>query len=774
MTSNPTDVFISYSVKDREVAHTFVAELERHGVSCWIAPRNIPEGAQWAEAIDQAIAQARVFVVIVSESSVASKQVPKEITLAVNHCDCLVPVRIDNADLNGSFRYHLADCQWMDATNRHTEKAAELARTLLAFLGREDATPSEPLPTAAPVRSRPGKKYALLGVLAAAVLLVCAGLFLGRSTAPAASQGIAAPTAEPIAAPSAADTTMTLFLEPLDGTTTKEFYEAEKLITARMDVLFGEDGYELTSSGGQLMAQFSLEQLEDWTPNQVDTLLLSGVTRPLELYFAHVNSLYPGQEAPDPVAISRADIQSVQLLAGPVEGLILEDAPAEYDYLELRFDETTAAELWEVYQLWGEDSALAFDCGHAAYPLGSTQFLLEEEGRVLRWYFSDSDRINQLLLHGLTTPCLPTEFLYSLSAQAIWQPVSSFDAPGEYQRDVSQLEGLCAETVFTTYSEKTYGEWYDFIHWLTGRLDLLQTPYALGTTNFSEQSVALRIETDTLNRQLLELTYNNSVKLRCGPVSLYRTVFGEFELRTAEDGTLSLFVPPAEGSYSAGEFQKLLDHSGKTVSLFVGSVPILRGTVSEAGVTFDVCTFTEDGSVSLLAEELVLLLNENCLPASGFTMLEPTFVLNDLEAFNSEPSCGITYPMLERELDELEARIRKVEGCENAVVTRRMNLEYLYINLNLEENNDLPETAVAAVKQLISELRLEEGTFAQTFFFLLPENTTQRTRIVMTMYSLSNTLEATWIFRGEAIAPYEARLTALLEADPYFSSLAQG
>ena len=104
MTSNSPDVFISYSVKDRDVAHTFVAEMERHGISCWIAPRNIPEGAQWAEAIDQAIAQARVFVVIVSESSVASKQVPKEITLAVNHCDCLIPVRIDIADLNGSFR----------------------------------------------------------------------------------------------------------------------------------------------------------------------------------------------------------------------------------------------------------------------------------------------------------------------------------------------------------------------------------------------------------------------------------------------------------------------------------------------------------------------------------------------------------------------------------------------------------------------------------------------------------------------------------------------
>ncbi len=771
MTSNSPDVFISYSVKDRDVAHTFVAEMERHGISCWIAPRNIPEGAQWAEAIDQAIAQARVFVVIVSESSVASKQVPKEITLAVNHCDCLIPVRIDNADLNGSFRYHLSDCQWMDATGRHTEKAAELARTINAFLGRADAAPPPPIAApAAPKRSR--LPAALLGALAALVLCAGVGFYVSRAgDRPTDAPGVEA-TAQPAPLPSAADVTMTMFLEPLEGTTTKEFYEAESLLTARLNALFGEGGYTLTSAGGQLMANFSLEQLADWSPSEVENLMLSGVTRPLELYLAHMDSMYPGQEAPDPVAIARSDIQSVQLLPGPIEGFEPNEEVTEYDYLELRFDEETAAELWATAQSWGEDAVLAFDLGHAAYPLGSDQFLLEEEGRVLRWFFSDDDRINRLLLHDLTTDCLPTEFLYSLSAQAIWQPVSSFNEPGEYQRDADRLEGLCAETVFVTYSEKTYGEWYDFTHWLTQRLDLLKTPYALGTTNFSEQSLALRIETDTLNRQLLELAFSNSVKLRCGTSLLYRSVLGPFELRTAEDGTRQLFAPCADGSYAAGEYQKLLEHAGEPVTLFVGSVPFLRGTASEEGITFDVCTFTEDGAVSLLAEELIPLLNDSCLPASGFRMLEPTFVLDSLEAFNSEPRCGITYPVLERELDELETRIRAVKGCENAVVTRSMNLEYLYINLNLEENNDLPETAVTAVKQLIADLRLEEGAFAQTFFFLLPENTAQRTRIVMSLYNLSDTLEATWYFRGEAIAPYADRLTALLESDPYFSALA--
>ena len=79
MNEKTKEVFISYSTKDTEIALALLETLESYGLDCWIAPRNIPKGAQWAEEIDKAIQNARVFVVIVSSHSVESRQVPKEI-----------------------------------------------------------------------------------------------------------------------------------------------------------------------------------------------------------------------------------------------------------------------------------------------------------------------------------------------------------------------------------------------------------------------------------------------------------------------------------------------------------------------------------------------------------------------------------------------------------------------------------------------------------------------------------------------------------------------
>lgn len=42
------DAFISYANQDTAVADALCAHLERRGVSCWIAPRDVPPGALYA------------------------------------------------------------------------------------------------------------------------------------------------------------------------------------------------------------------------------------------------------------------------------------------------------------------------------------------------------------------------------------------------------------------------------------------------------------------------------------------------------------------------------------------------------------------------------------------------------------------------------------------------------------------------------------------------------------------------------------------------------
>jgi hypothetical protein len=49
------DVFISYAYDDKSTADAVRAALEAGVVRCWMAPRDVPPGTPWADAVDYAI-----------------------------------------------------------------------------------------------------------------------------------------------------------------------------------------------------------------------------------------------------------------------------------------------------------------------------------------------------------------------------------------------------------------------------------------------------------------------------------------------------------------------------------------------------------------------------------------------------------------------------------------------------------------------------------------------------------------------------------------------
>ncbi len=109
------DIFISHSVVDKELANFLCDSFEARGLSCWIAPRNIVPGAEWAESITGAISDCSVLLVIYSENSMRSSQVAKEIGMADRKSKYIVPYKIDDTEPEGSFDYFLSCCQWVVA-----------------------------------------------------------------------------------------------------------------------------------------------------------------------------------------------------------------------------------------------------------------------------------------------------------------------------------------------------------------------------------------------------------------------------------------------------------------------------------------------------------------------------------------------------------------------------------------------------------------------------------------------------------------------------------
>jgi hypothetical protein len=150
------DVFISYATDDRQVADKVRDALERGGIKCWIAPRDVPVGADYEEAIVDGIASSRILVLVLSSHSNASPHVKREIQ---NACadgtrSIVVPLRIEDIEYNKALRYYLGSAQWLDASTppleQHLGRLVEHVRSHLARTGEAVQVVERPMPANSP------------------------------------------------------------------------------------------------------------------------------------------------------------------------------------------------------------------------------------------------------------------------------------------------------------------------------------------------------------------------------------------------------------------------------------------------------------------------------------------------------------------------------------------------------------------------------------------------------------------------------------------------
>jgi hypothetical protein len=109
--------------------------LEREGIRCWVAPRDIRPGVEYGAAIIEAIERCRVMVLIFSSSANASQQIHREIERAVSKSVPIVPVRIEEVTPTKSMEYFLGGIHWLDALTPPIEQhLTRLADTVNAIL----------------------------------------------------------------------------------------------------------------------------------------------------------------------------------------------------------------------------------------------------------------------------------------------------------------------------------------------------------------------------------------------------------------------------------------------------------------------------------------------------------------------------------------------------------------------------------------------------------------------------------------------------------------
>ena len=128
-----SDIFLSYSRADHQLAERFVEAAAARGISVWFDDQ-IEGGENWREKIVEALSSAEALVILFSERSNKSTQLIKELALADSLRKRVVPVLISDCEPRGAYLYELASLNWINIHPNPETRLAGLVDTLIAQL----------------------------------------------------------------------------------------------------------------------------------------------------------------------------------------------------------------------------------------------------------------------------------------------------------------------------------------------------------------------------------------------------------------------------------------------------------------------------------------------------------------------------------------------------------------------------------------------------------------------------------------------------------------
>ena len=145
----PGQVFVCHASKDAARATRVVTVLEAHGIPCWIAPRDIPAGAQYTQSILEGLAAAPALVLVFSHAANDSPHVRRELETVVGKDTPMLPIRLEDVEPSPSLRYFIGTSQWLDTIGVPARTwEPDLVAGMRRLLG--GGAPEEPAPPVVP------------------------------------------------------------------------------------------------------------------------------------------------------------------------------------------------------------------------------------------------------------------------------------------------------------------------------------------------------------------------------------------------------------------------------------------------------------------------------------------------------------------------------------------------------------------------------------------------------------------------------------------------
>lgn len=109
------DLFISYASDNKNIADYIVERVEKRGYRCFIAPRDIQTGSEYASEIVRGISNSVAVLLVFSSKSDKSHFVLREINSAVSRNRPIIPLRIEDFLPSEAMEFYLGPTHWLDA-----------------------------------------------------------------------------------------------------------------------------------------------------------------------------------------------------------------------------------------------------------------------------------------------------------------------------------------------------------------------------------------------------------------------------------------------------------------------------------------------------------------------------------------------------------------------------------------------------------------------------------------------------------------------------------
>ena len=108
-------IFISHSSKEADIANGLCEAIENAGEQCFIAPRDIRTGYEYAAEIAEGIDRSDILILLLSKAANASPHVLREVERAVTKHIPVLVYKLEDVTLSKSMEYFLMTHQWLNA-----------------------------------------------------------------------------------------------------------------------------------------------------------------------------------------------------------------------------------------------------------------------------------------------------------------------------------------------------------------------------------------------------------------------------------------------------------------------------------------------------------------------------------------------------------------------------------------------------------------------------------------------------------------------------------